>query len=142
MSTHNLLWTSGWDSTFRLLQIILIEKENVQPIYIIDKTRRSLKVELEGIKKIQEKIKELHPEAYERILPVWYAEEDLTLNKEIVESSNYINSFVKLGSQYSWLAQFCHNHNLNNVEISNDKNLRDDSLTNFLMTNYIKADTN
>jgi 7-cyano-7-deazaguanine synthase in queuosine biosynthesis len=142
MSTHNLLWTSGWDSTFRLLQIILIEKENVQPIYIIDKTRRSLKVELEGIKKIQEKIKELHPEAHERILPVWYVEEDLTLNKEIVESSNYINSFVKLGSQYSWLAQFCHNHNLNNVEISNDKNLRDDSLTNFLMTNYIKADTN
>ena len=142
MSTHNLLWTSGWDSTFRLLQIILIEKENVQPIYIIDKTRRSLKVELEGIKKIQEKIKELHPEAYERILPVWYVEEDLTLNKEIEESSNYINLFVKLGSQYSWLAQFCHNHNLNNVEISNDKNLRNDSLTNFLMTNYIKADTN
>lgn len=142
MPTHNLLWTSGWDSTFRLLQIILVEKENVQPIYIIDKTRRSLKVEMEGIKKILEKIKELHPEAYERILPVWYAEEDLTINKEIEESSKYINSLVRLGPQYSWLAQFCHNHNLSNIEISNDKNLRTDSLTYFLMTNFIKADLN
>ncbi|PXY40736.1 hypothetical protein DMB65_10900 [Flavobacterium cheongpyeongense] len=140
MTTHNLLWTSGWDSTFRLLQIILVEKENVQPIYVIDQTRKSLKVELEGIKKILNEIKELHPEAYKLILPVWYAEDDITINKEIKESSVYINSFVKLGSQYSWLAQFCHNYNLNNVEICNDKNLKADSLTNFLITNYIKAD--
>ena len=127
---------------FRLLQIILIEKETVQPIYIIDKTRRSLKVEMEGIKKILGKIKELHPQAYHLILPVWYVDEDLTINKEIEESSKYINTLVRLGTQYSWLAQFCHNHNLNNIEISNDKNLRTDSLTYFIMTNYIKSDLN
>lgn len=140
MPTHKLLWSSGWDSTFRLLQIILIEKETVQPIYIIDRNRKSLKVELDRIEKIKEKIKEVHYEAYQRILPVWYVEEDLSINKEIAESSKYINSFIRLGSQYSWLAQFCHNHDLINVEISNDKNLNIDSLTYFLMTNYIETD--
>nr|WP_288836314.1 7-cyano-7-deazaguanine synthase [uncultured Flavobacterium sp.] len=140
MTIHQLLWTSGWDSTFRLLQIILIEKKSVQPIYVIDKTRKSLTVELKGIEKILKKIKELHPEAYQRILPVWYVDEVLTINDKIKESASYINSFIRLGSQYSWLAQFCHNHNLNNVEISNDKNLKANSLTCFLLTNYINAD--
>lgn len=46
---HTLLWTSGWDSIFRLLEIILIEKELVQPIYIIDEDRKSLKNELNAI---------------------------------------------------------------------------------------------
>jgi len=45
-------------------------KKKLSNIYIIDKTRRSLKVEMEGIKKILEKLREVYPEAYERILPV------------------------------------------------------------------------
>ncbi|MEL1241952.1 adenine nucleotide alpha hydrolase family protein [Flavobacterium flavipallidum] len=139
MNSINLLWTSGWDSTFRLLQIILIEKKTVQPIYIIDKTRKSLKVELERIELIKGKIKQLYPESYQYILPVWYVDEEITINNEIAESSKYINSFIRLGKQYSWLAQFCKNHKLNNIEISNDKNLNKNSLTYFLMNNYIET---
>ncbi|MBP6180656.1 hypothetical protein [Flavobacterium sp.] len=141
MPTHNLLWTSGWDSTFRLLQIILIEKKTVQPIYIIDKDRRSLKNELEAIEKIRKKIKEEHSEAYLLILPTWFVEkETINVNKEITESSLYINSLKRMGSQYLWLAQFCHNHDLNNVEISIDKDLDIHSFTHFLTENYIVTD--
>ncbi|PXY43701.1 adenine nucleotide alpha hydrolase family protein [Flavobacterium hydrophilum] len=140
MPTHNLLWTSGWDSTFRLLQIILIEKETVQPIYVIDKNRKSLNKELETIEIIKEKIKELHFEAYKRILPVWYVGEELTINKEIQESSQYIKTLAKMGSQHEWLAQFCFNHNLENIEMSLDKNPCVNSFTHFLVTNYIVTD--
>lgn len=140
MAAVNLLWTSGWDSTFRLLQIILIEEKSVQPIYIIDRSRKSLKVEQEGIEKILNKIKAEHYEAFQQILPVRYVEEDLTINNEIAKSSKYINSFIRLGSQYSWLAQFCHNHNLKNVEICNDKNLNTNSLTYFISKNYLEVD--
>lgn len=142
MPTHNLLWTSGWDSTFRLLQIILIEQETVQPIYIIDKNRKSLHKELETINAISKKIKELHFEAYKRILPVWYVEDDLTISKEIEESSQHIKSLTKMGSQHDWLAQFCNNHNLKNVEMSLDKNANINSFTHFLVTNYTQIDYN
>ena len=33
-----LLWTGGWDSTFRLLQLLLLYEKKVQPYYIIDPT--------------------------------------------------------------------------------------------------------
>lgn len=142
MPTHNLLWTSGWDSTFRLLQIILIEKETVQPIYVIDKSRKSLHMEIEAINTITEKIKELHFKAYKRILPVWYVEDSLTIDKEIEKSSQRIKSLTKMGTQYDWLAQFCKNHNLKNIEMSIDKNTNIDSFTHFLVTNYIETDYN
>ena len=31
-----LLWTGGWDSTFRLLSLLLREQREVQPYYILD----------------------------------------------------------------------------------------------------------
>ena len=37
----NLLWTGGWDSTFRLLSLVLIKRKPVQPFYVIDVGRVS-----------------------------------------------------------------------------------------------------
>lgn len=39
MQTHHLLWTGGWDSTFRVLQLLLCSRDAVQPHYIIDPER-------------------------------------------------------------------------------------------------------
>jgi hypothetical protein len=41
MNTYKLLWTSGFDSTYRLIEIILVENKKAQPIYIIDEQRTS-----------------------------------------------------------------------------------------------------
>ncbi|MEL1241955.1 7-cyano-7-deazaguanine synthase [Flavobacterium flavipallidum] len=133
-----LLWTSGWDSTFRLLQIIFIEKKTVQPIYIIDKNRKSLSNELNAIENIKNKIKTEFPTAYQLIQPIWLIEkEEINISKEITTSTDYINANVRMGSQYSWLAQFCNNSNLENVEIGIDKNTDSLSFTHFLTVNYI-----
>jgi 7-cyano-7-deazaguanine synthase in queuosine biosynthesis len=135
-----LLWTSGWDSTFRLLQIILMEKKSVQPIYIVDKNRKSLKNELEAIQKIQDKIKDEFPEAIDLIQPIWFVEkENLTENDEIGFAFQQLSSMRKIGSQYEWLAQFSHHYDLKNVEISVEKNLDLNSFGNFIKQNYLEV---
>lgn len=48
----NLLWTGGWDSTFRLLQLVLEEKTRVQTHYVLDE-RSSLQEELEAMRRIR-----------------------------------------------------------------------------------------
>ena len=45
----NLFWTGGWDSTFRLLQLIIVFRKRVQPYYIIDTTRKSVQNEKQAM---------------------------------------------------------------------------------------------
>ncbi len=42
----NVLWTGGWDSTFRVLELVIMKKEMVQPHYILDEDRASTQKEL------------------------------------------------------------------------------------------------
>lgn len=53
MEKVTLLFTSGWDSTFRFLQLCQYEIE-IQPVYIIDKARKSNTIEQAQIAKIIE----------------------------------------------------------------------------------------
>ncbi|MCV2490723.1 hypothetical protein OF117_15290 [Geodermatophilus sp. YIM 151500] len=48
-----LLWTGGWDSTFRLLQLLLVERRPVQPIYVLNTERVSLRQELRAMAAIR-----------------------------------------------------------------------------------------
>jgi hypothetical protein len=42
-----LLWTGGWDSTFRLCELVLVERRPVQPLYMYVPERPAREVELE-----------------------------------------------------------------------------------------------
>ena len=44
-----LLWTGGWDSSFRLMHLVLVERRPVQPIYVIDTGRPSTLFELRAM---------------------------------------------------------------------------------------------
>ena len=48
-----LLWTGGWDSTFQLLQLLIIHRRRVTPFYLLDEERRSTGVEIRTIKRIK-----------------------------------------------------------------------------------------
>lgn len=140
MKTHIVLWTSGWDSTFRLLQIILVEKHIVQPIYIIDESRKSLKNELFAIESILNKIKELYPNEYKSILPIiYFNKKDVVEDKAIKDSFSHILKQIKIGSQYEWLAYYCEQEKLKNVELSIDKDEISFSLFNFINP-YLNSD--
>lgn len=48
-----LLWTGGWDSSFRLMQLLLIEQRPVQPIYVVDADRKSTLFEMRAMETIR-----------------------------------------------------------------------------------------
>lgn len=44
-----LLWTGGWDSSFRLMQLLLVQCRVVRPVYVLNPERRSTMQELESM---------------------------------------------------------------------------------------------
>ena len=75
-----LFWTGGYDSTFRLCQIVIKEKLKVQPIYLIGdnldnysykKTskRKNVNQELQAMNKIKQKLFNNYPFTRNLILP-------------------------------------------------------------------------
>ncbi|HET8985545.1 MAG TPA: hypothetical protein VFN03_07280, partial [Trueperaceae bacterium] len=74
--TRDLLWTSGWDSTFRLLCALLLEDAHVRPHYVSDPSRPSTAAELKAMANIRSAIVRQYPEAAERLLPTQHAHRD------------------------------------------------------------------
>ena len=118
METKNLLWTGGLDSTFRLLQIVLEQRQKVQPFYLIDDTRPSTLMELKTIKHIKNKVIKRFPEVKNNILPTkFFAVADIASNTEISDSFQQLKAIRHIGTQYDWLARFCFEQKLNNLEL-------------------------
>jgi hypothetical protein len=68
-----LLWTGGWDSTYRLLELVLLHQRAVQPFYISLK-RQSADIELRAMKQIKQQLFAAHPETRSRILETIFVE--------------------------------------------------------------------
>ena len=64
-----LLWTGGWDSTYRLLSLLLGEERAVQPYYILDnpRSRPAVPAEREAMRRIRQRLLYRHPEAAVRL---------------------------------------------------------------------------
>ena len=56
-----LLWTGGWDSTYRLLTLLLDHRVPVRPIYVVDPTRTSGPTEQRVMNRIRTALFEHHP---------------------------------------------------------------------------------
>ena len=56
-----LMWTGGWDSTFRLLQLLLQHRVPVAPLYMLDDTRASSPIERKTMEAIRAALAEQHP---------------------------------------------------------------------------------
>lgn len=113
-----LLWTGGWDSTFRLLQLLLIEKRSVQPIYVIDSTRSSTLRELESMDLISKMVAQrLSPGVilYPKNI---FLRSDFPDNHELKERFNFLKKQTRVGSQYYWLALIAENQKWESVELS------------------------
>lgn len=136
---HYILWTSGWDSTFRILQLVLEKKIEVQPIYILDKERKSLNQELRAIENITQKLFNQFPESKNYLKPVWFVnKEEIDNNAEIEKAFHEIKSQRKIGSQYEWISKFCYANHLTHVELCIEKNLETTSFAYFLKDNYFE----
>ncbi len=111
-------WTGGWDSTFRILFIIFIEKKQVLPYYIIDEKRVSTRHELNVMSKIRSKLKDDYPGSSERLLDTHISKRsNIKKYSGIRKQYKKIANQVHIGIQYEWLARFAYQHQLNEIEL-------------------------
>ncbi|NBC65091.1 MAG: hypothetical protein GVY07_05425 [Bacteroidetes bacterium] len=129
----NILWTGGWDSTFRCLQLILAEKKEVQPYYIIDSRRKSSEIEMETMKKIKDHLFQKYPESQSFLRTVIYKNMDeIDPDEEIFDAWKEIRNKRHIGSQYKWLASYCKQHQINDIELCLDKSTNKHNFENTL----------
>ncbi|PXX90739.1 hypothetical protein DIT71_09335 [Marinobacter vulgaris] len=113
-----LLWTGGWDSTFRLLQLLLVEKRSVQPIYVIDSTRSSTLRELESMDLISKMVRQRLSPGVTLYPKNIFLRSDFLDNHELKERFDFLKRQTRIGSQYYWLALIAENQKWDSVELS------------------------
>jgi len=117
-ATH-LLWTGGWDSTFRLLQLLLVERVPVVPHYLRDPTRPSTDTELATIARITECVFAAYPRTRALLRPLRVAAvEDIPTDPSLSDALGAVRKQVYIGSQYAWLAAYCKQHRIGEMELS------------------------
>ncbi len=101
-----ILWTGGWDSTFRLIQI---QKEYtdepivVQPVYISGAGRKSEAIEIDAMNEMLPMLRNL---GKNKIMDIQIVDLDsIPKNENITEAYNKTVKKLWLGVQYDWIAR-------------------------------------
>jgi hypothetical protein len=114
----NLLWTGGIDSSYRLLEILLVEGKPVQPYYLVNTYRRSTLIEIQAMETIKKAVSERYPELDNFICHTKLElVSDIPPNFEILEQYERVAANSKIGRQYEWLALFADEHQLFDLEL-------------------------
>lgn len=114
----NVLWTGGFDSSYRMIQLSKL-KVDIQPYYISEK-RHSEIHELEAISAITTDIKN-HPETKCSILPMITCKvTDIEPDETLTEAYSRLNTISPVGIQYEWLSRFA--KSVPGLELSIEKN--------------------
>ena len=102
----NVLWTGGLDSTYLVVKLLYVGM-TVQPYYIIDEGRKSLKKELNAIHKISQHLQHHDVIKGQLLTTIFIYEKSINAYKDITDSWKRLNKKYSLGRQYDWLARFC-----------------------------------
>ena len=138
MAEHvNLLWTGGWDSTLRLLQLLLIEKKRVQPHYIMIGARKSTPNEIEAMNRIRQYLFINYPHVKKLLLETFYIDDSiLEENDTIQEAFRVLETQNHIGDQYEILARFSKQYRHDDLELCiEDGNFSKNFVQPYLYTN-------
>jgi len=116
---HHIFWTGGYDSTFRICQLLLIQDRPVQPIYIMcgntdsenlnHPHRKNVEKEIETMKDIRYIILQNNPHLKNKFLPTFYVT-GVKKNYQITASFKRLHQklgyFSRNVSQYERMARF------------------------------------
>ncbi len=117
-NTVRLLWTGGYDSTFQLLRLLIIHKFRVIPYYIIDEERNSTGIEIRTMKTIKSRLAQEYPYTQELLEPTqFFAVSDILKDKGITDAFQTIRIEKPVGAQYDWLARFCKENGIRNMQL-------------------------
>lgn len=118
VNLHNILWTGGWDSTFRILDLVINRKENVQPYYILDNERPSTSREIKTMEIVKNMVSKKDP-----LLSTLIADTIMINIENIPTDRGITNKYISLktqshlGNQYEWLARYAKYNNLYDLEL-------------------------
>jgi hypothetical protein len=113
-----ILWTGGWDSTFQLLRLLLEERRPVEPVYLIDEKRRSLRHELMAMRMIRQTLNEKYPHTRELLqIPLFYSLRDIPIPESVTEAFKQLKTKHGIGGQYEWLASFCLHYGVHGLQL-------------------------
>jgi hypothetical protein len=116
--TH-MLWTGGWDSTYRLIELLAIEKKSVQTYYIIDPSRRSSATEITTMGRLRQQILKKWPECADRFRLSRLVERDsIKPNEEITQQYWRLATKERLGIQYEWIVRMAKEFGIEQLELS------------------------
>lgn len=120
--TVKILWTGGWDSSFRVLYVAMVEGRRVEPHYIIDTGRRSTNNELRAISRMRDALQEMGHDAAKRIGPL-----NLMPQNEIPKDAAISSAWTRLrqqcdiARQYDLLARYAQHRDLHGLELCVEK---------------------
>lgn len=121
----NLLWTSGWESTYRILDLVLMQQREVQPYYIISRSRKSCQVEIQTMEVLKGLIFAKSPAAKQLILPTIFKERsEISPNEHISNQYKRLASIYHLGDQYEYLARFAEEAGIDDLELCVNRETR------------------
>lgn len=134
--TVNVLWTGGWDSTFRILQLIRETDAVIQPLYVIDTERPSTLLEIRTMSVLRKSIERTCVSSSGRILPHWFFSiHEIPANAEITGKYERLKRQSHLGSQYDWLARLAQSLDARDWELAVH---RDDKAYGFIKDHVVK----
>lgn len=113
-----LLWTGGWDSTYRLLDLVLRQGREVCPHYIVDPDRPGTLHELQAMRAIRHRVAKAQAGRERLIRPT-----RTTLLDSIGEDPLLTAKFeglkrrAYLGTQYDWLARYIKERGIRELEL-------------------------
>lgn len=115
---HNLLWTGGWDSTFRLCELVLVECAVVQPIYMLD-DRAQRSIELTAVRELWHDVREraIEPERLRRPAIYQWSKRDDPPRELRAAYNEMVARYDGLGGQYLKLAALIEELGLRDVEL-------------------------
>lgn len=117
-NTMSCLWSGGWDSSFRILHLVLAEHKTVQPFYIYDHRRKSKSFEINAIRNIILDLNTGFPEQAELLFPVRIINKSrLKKDPETKGWFNELNELYQLGIQYEWFSRFARQYKIHNLEV-------------------------
>lgn len=123
---NNILWTGGWDSTFRVLDLVFRLRRSVQPFYLIDnRFRRCADIEQETMERIRSIIGARSPETLLLIRQL------VTLDiGKLGKADDFWAAHTRLrlqgylGKQYIFIAKFAQQYGVNDLQLSIHKDDR------------------
>jgi len=116
-----LLWTGGWDSTYRLLQLLLVERREIQPYYIIDRAqyRPAVPAERRAMQDIRTCLAGRYPHASISLHPTIECPfHEIAPNPRITAWFEQSLKSGFIGGQYEWLARYCAQHGIDDMELA------------------------